>query len=128
MVEVEEIEILEVFGAPGGMLSTRSSFGRWLEVLKSRAKAFHDRNQVQAGSTGARKCVSGAGKVFSGRNGEYLGPVGPLWWHMVDVEKIENFEIFQPPWGAAGGSQNACVFFTKYAKETKAFLGNRNKS
>ena len=86
-------------------MGPRSSFGRPLEVLKSRPKAFYEGNQVRAGPTGAEKCVSGAGKVFSGRNGEYLGSVGPLWWHMVEVEKIEILEIFGAPGGSLNGPQ-----------------------
>ena len=72
-------------------MGPKSSFGRPLEVSKSRSKAFYEENQVRVGPTGAQKRVSGTGKVFSGHNGEYLGSIGPLWWHMVEVEKNREF-------------------------------------
>ena len=99
-----------------------SSFGRPLEVLKCRPKAFYEGNQVRAGSTGAKKCVLGAGNVFSGRTGEYLGSVGPLWWHMVEVEKIEDFEIFDVP-GARPGVPKCLCFLHNVCEENKSILG-----
>ena len=76
-----------------------SRFGVLLAVLKTRPKAFCEGNHVRAGSTGAKKCVWGAEKVFSGRSAEYLGSVGPLWRHTVKVGFFENVGVFDPPWG-----------------------------
>ena len=84
-----------------------SRFGRPLVGLKTRPKAFCEGNQGRAGSTGAKECVPGAEKVFSGRSGEYLGSVGPLWWHMVKVGIFENpggFDSPGEPLGSLNGS------------------------
>ena len=103
-------------------MGPRSSFGRPLEVSKSRPKLFYEENQVRAGLTGDEKCVSGAAEVFSGRNGEYLGSVETLGWHMVEVEKIENFEIFDAP-GARPGAPKCLCFLHNLCEEHKSILG-----
>ena len=80
-VEISEIgDILAPLGGPWGhCLDPRSRFGLPLALLKTRPKALYEGNRAEGGSTGAKKCVSRAKKVFPGRNGEYLGCVGPLW-------------------------------------------------
>ena len=75
---------------------------RPLAGLKSRPKAFYEGIWVTSTSPGGTKCILGTGKVFSGRNGEYLGSVGPLWWHMVEVENFESFEVLGTLWWAWG--------------------------
>ena len=82
-------------------MASGSRFGRPFAVLKNRPKAFCEGNRVGS-ITGAKKTHFAGGKVFSGRNGEYLGSVGPLWRHMVKVENFENSEVFDPPGGPLG--------------------------
>ena len=52
-----------------------------------------------------QKCILGAGKVVSGRSGEYLGFVGSLLRHMVKVGTFEILGGFDPP-GEPLGSLN----------------------
>ena len=80
---------------------------RPLATFKFSPKAFHEGLQVTATPTDTKKCVSEPGKVFPARNGEYLGSIGPLWWHMVEVG-ILRLRGFGRAWGSLGspnGSQ-----------------------